>query len=165
MPFSILKVFERICSRVAVASALLMALIIVVDVIGRNLFKASLGFSYEVVSILLGVMFYSGLYHVHKTRSHITIDLLDKYFVGTFGRVVYWMVYLVECAFFTALVVTVFMQSYDSYQFGDVFLFLGIEKWKVILGIAVLALIAWVSLLVAAPQRHAYEPSLADERG
>lgn len=165
MPFSILNVFERICSRVAVVSALLMALIIVVDVIGRNLFKVSLGFSYEVVSILLAVMFYSGLYHVHKTRAHITIDLLDKYFVGNLGRAVFWMVYLIECAFFTALVVTVFMQSYESYQFGDVFLFLGIEKWKVILGIAILALIAWVSLLVAAPQRNALQEPQANERG
>lgn len=157
MPFSVLKLLESLCSRVAVLAALLMALIIVVDVIGRNIFNASLGFSYEVVSISLAVMFYSGLYHVHKTRSHVTIDLLDKYFVGGLGRFVFWFVYLVECVFFTALVVTVFMQSYESYKFGDVFLFLGVYKWKVILGIAILALIAWISLLVAAPQRHLRE--------
>lgn len=154
MPFSILKVLELVCSRVAVFAALLMAMIIVVDVVGRNLFKMSLGFTYEVVSILLGVMFYSGLYHVHKTRSHISIDLLDKYFVGGFGKAVFWMVYLFECIFFTALVVTIFMQSYESYRFGDVFLFLGIYKWKVILVVAILALIAWVSLIVSPPRRN-----------
>ncbi|GGB85061.1 hypothetical protein GCM10011352_08600 [Marinobacterium zhoushanense] len=163
MPFSILKVLESVCSRVAVVAALLMALIIVLDVLGRNLFKVSLGFSYEVVSILLAVMFYSGLYHVHKTRSHVTIDLLDRYFVGSFGRFIYWMVYLIECTFFTALVVTVFIQSYESYKFGDVFLFLGVLKWKVILVIAVLALIAWVSLLVAAPAHHLQEDSLQED--
>ncbi len=86
MPLSVLKVLEVLCSKIAIVAALLMALVIFVDVVGRTVFDAPLGFSYEVVSISLAIMFYSGLYHVHKTKGHITIDLLDKFYVGPLAR-------------------------------------------------------------------------------
>jgi len=152
MSFSVLKILEIACSKIAMMAALLMSLVIFVDITGRAVFDSPLGFSYEVVSIALGVMFYSGLYHVHKNRSHITIDLLDKFYVGVFGRIVFWFVYLVECLFYTALVCSLFQQVEESYKFNDVFLFLGILKWKVLLTISVFALIAWVSLIASAPK-------------
>ncbi|MBN0989250.1 TRAP-type C4-dicarboxylate transport system, small permease component [Amphritea atlantica] len=154
MPLSVLKVLEVLCSKIAIVAALLMALVIFVDVVGRTVFDTPLGFSYEVVSISLAIMFYSGLYHVHKTKGHITIDLLDKFYVGTFGKIIFWFVYLIECVFYTTLVITLFMQVEESYKFGDVFLFLGVMKWKVLLAVSVFALIAWVSLFVSAPKRN-----------
>ncbi|MCB1755751.1 MAG: TRAP transporter small permease [Gammaproteobacteria bacterium] len=159
MSVSILSVLERVCSKIAILAALVMALIIFADIVGRTFFATPLGYSYEVVAISLGVMFYAGLYHVHKNRSHVTIDLLDKFYVGTFGKVVFWFVYLLECAFFTTLVLSLFQQVQESKRFGDVFMFLGIEKWKVLLAISIFAAIAWISLVVSAPRRHNEEAS------
>ncbi|GGF78666.1 TRAP transporter small permease [Alteromonas lipolytica] len=149
---SLLKLLEAICSKISSYTLLLMAAITFADVFGRVVFNSPLGFAYELVAILLAVSFYSGLYHVNKKRKHIQIDLLEKYFRGPLGTFLNWFCYIIEVIFFGALVVMMYEQTMLSKDFGEVFMFLGIEKWKVLMFIFGLAVIALISLIEAFPE-------------
>ncbi|PSL12085.1 TRAP-type C4-dicarboxylate transport system permease small subunit [Marinobacterium halophilum] len=157
MRISLLNLLEFLCAKISILALIVMSGITFMDVFGRVIFNSPLGFSYEVVGICLGICFYSGLYHVHKKRKHVRIDLLEKLFKGKTGIVVTWFGYLVELVFFSALVYMVYQQMEESRQFGDVFMFLGLEKWIVIAVMAVFSVIALISLFVAFPERDQIE--------
>lgn len=151
MQYSLLKLLEKLCSKIAVFGLLAMTIVTFVDVAGRVIFNAPLGVAYELVAILLAISFYSGLYHVNKRRQHIQIDLLEKYFQGTLGSVLNWFCYIIELIFFAALVYMIYEQVVSSKDFGEVFMFLGVEKWKVLAFVFGLAVIALISLIEAFP--------------
>ncbi|GAA0679848.1 hypothetical protein GCM10009104_00030 [Marinobacterium maritimum] len=154
MRISLLNLMEYLCAKISILALIVMSGITFMDVFGRVVFNHPIGFSYEVVGICLGVCFYSGLYHVHKKRKHVRIDLLEKLFRGKAGEVIAWFGYLVELVFFSTLVYMVYKQMEESRQFGDIFMFLGLDKWLVIAAMAVFAIIALVSLVVAYPDRE-----------
>ncbi|EXJ13048.1 TRAP transporter small permease [Nitrincola nitratireducens] len=151
MKMSFLSFLEYLCAKISLLALIIMAGITFVDVFGRVVFNSPLGFAYEVVGICLAISFYAGLYHVHKKRKHIRIDLLEKIFNGRAGQFISWLSYLVEIVFFTALVVMIYQQTIESKNFGEIFMFLGIEKWTVLAVMSVLSAIALTSLLVTFP--------------
>ncbi|PCI53934.1 MAG: hypothetical protein COB45_09545 [Gammaproteobacteria bacterium] len=147
----LLKSLETICSNVCIYSLLLMSLITFTDVFGRLLFNKPLGFAYELVAILLAISFYAGLSQVNRKRQHIQIDLLNKYFNGPIGNVLNWFSYFFQLIFFSALVIMIYEEVMMSADFGEVFMFLNIEKWKVLALLFGLAIVALISLLQAFP--------------
>lgn len=157
MRISLLNLMEYLCAKISILALIVMSGITFLDVFGRIVFNSPIGFSYEVVGICLGICFYSGLYHVHKKRKHVRIDLLEKLFKGKIGVFVSWIGYLTEIVFFSALVYMVYKQMEESKQFGDIFMFLGLEKWYVIAAMSIFAIIALVSLVVAYPERDEVE--------
>lgn len=157
MRISLLNLMEYLCAKISILALIVMSGITFMDVFGRVVFNSPIGFSYEVVGICLGICFYSGLYHVHKKRKHVRIDLLEKLFKGKVGVVVAWFGYLIELVFFSALVYMVYKQMEESKQFGDIFMFLGLEKWFVIAAMSIFAIIALVSLVVTFPDRDRVE--------
>lgn len=157
MRISLLNLMEYLCAKISIVALIVMSGITFLDVFGRIVFNSPIGFSYEVVGICLGICFYSGLYHVHKKRKHVRIDLLEKLFKGKVGIFVSWIGYLIEIVFFSALVYMVYKQMEESKQFGDIFMFLGLEKWYVIAAMSIFAIIALVSLVVAYPERDEVE--------
>ncbi len=157
MRLSLNAVLDSACRKISVVSLVSMALVTFVDVTGRVLLNAPLGFAYELVGILLAVCFYAGLYHVSATRKHITIDLFDKHLSGRVGLAVAWFSYLCEVLFFACVVVMVTWQAQQLYQYGEVFMFLDLEKWRVLAGVAVLAWIALLSVLTTSPDYRSYQ--------
>lgn len=157
MRISLLNLMEYLCAKISILALIVMSGITFMDVFGRVVFNSPIGFSYEVVGICLGICFYSGLYHVHKKRKHVRIDLLEKLFKGKVGVAVAWFGYLIELVFFSALVYMVYKQMEESKQFGDIFMFLGLEKWFVIAAMSIFAIIALVSLVVTFPDRDRVE--------
>lgn len=157
MRISLLNLMEYLCAKISILALIVMSGITFLDVFGRIVFNSPIGFSYEVVGICLGICFYSGLYHVHKKRKHVRIDLLEKLFKGKIGVFVSWIGYLTEIVFFSALVYMVYKQMEESKQFGDIFMFLGLEKWYVIAAMSIFSIIALVSLVVAYPERDEVE--------
>lgn len=157
MRISLLNLMEYLCAKISILALIVMSGITFMDVFGRIVFNSPIGFSYEVVGICLGICFYSGLYHVHKKRKHVRIDLLEKLFKGKAGTVISWFGYLIELCFFSTLVYMVYKQMEESKQFGDIFMFLGLEKWFVIAAMSVFAIIALVSLVVTYPDREKVE--------
>lgn len=165
MKSSLLTVLEFLCAKFSILALLLMALLTFADVFGRVFFNAPLGFAYELVGIFLAGSFYAGLYHVHKTSKHIRIDLFEGLFKGRIGIAVFWFGYLIEVAFFGALVVMVYQTVLDTRMFGETFMFLGFEKWFVLAGMFVLALIALISLLVTTPETRLLRLPKTESRG
>lgn len=151
MLITLLKSLKTLCSHISNYSLLLMSLITFTDVFGRLVFNKPLGFAYELVAILLAISFYSGLSQINRKRQHIQIDLLNKYFTGKIGTFLNWFSYFVELIFFTALVIMIYEQVVMSADFGEIFMFLKIEKWKVLSVILGLAIIALINLLEAFP--------------
>jgi len=147
----LLKSLETICSNVCIYSLLLMSLITFADVFGRLLFNKPLGFAYELVAILLAISFYAGLSQVNRKGQHIQIDLLNKYFKGRIGNVLNWFSYIFQLIFFSALVIMIYEEVMMSADFGEVFMFLNLEKWKVLALLFGLAIVALISLLQAFP--------------
>lgn len=154
MNMSLIKVLDFICSKISILSLIVMAGITFADVFGRVIFNSPIGFSYEVVGICLAICFYSGLYHVHKKRKHVKIDLLEKIFRGTTGKILSWFSYMIEVIFFSALVYMVFKQAQESKMFGDIFMFLGLKKWIIIAVMAGFSVVALISLVVAYPDTN-----------
>jgi len=151
MSMSLLKVMDYFCSKISMLSLVVMAGITFSDVFGRVFFNSPIGFAYEVVGICLAICFYSGLYHVHKKRKHVKIDLLEKIFIGKIGIIISWFSYMVEVVFFSALVYMVYVQAQESKVFGDVFMFLGLDKWMVLAVMAGFSIVALISLVVVYP--------------
>lgn len=154
MNMSLLKILDSLCSKIAMLSLVVMAGVTFMDVFGRVFFNNPLGFSYEVVGICLAICFYSGLYHVHKKRKHVKIDLLENMFKGVTGQILSWFSYIVEVVFFSALVYMVYKQAEESKAFGDIFMFLGWEKWIIIAIMAGFAMVALISLVVVYPDNE-----------
>ena len=165
MKFSLLAVLEYLCAKLSIITLMLMAAVTFADVFGPVVFNAPLGFAYELVGIFLAVSFYAGLYHVHKTSKHIRIDLFDGLFKGTLGVLVFWFGYLIEVVFFGALVVMVYQTLQDTRLFGETFMFLGFEKWLVLLVMFVLAVIAFVSLIVTTPETRSARLPRTERQG
>ena len=71
------------------AAAVLVAIMVVtfVDVIGRNFFGRSLRGTVEMVSLMMGVLVFSGLAVTEMTRSHITVETFQGLFPKSLKRV------------------------------------------------------------------------------
>jgi len=132
MPFRFAFVsLLRLHRLVAMAALLGLAAITAVDVCGRVLFNAPLGFAYELVGILLGVAVYAGLVSTNWHRDHIQIDILAPRLARfpRFERFREAVVWLLEFVFFTLLAIYIFRQMSSLMRWHETFLFLRIEKW------------------------------------
>ncbi len=167
MKRSLLTVLEFLCAKLSILTLLMMAIITFCDVFGRVVFNSPIGFAYELVGIFLAISFYAGLYHIHKTSKHIKIDLLEGFFKGRVRQTVLWFGYLIEVVFFGALIVMIFQQLGTTQMFGEIFMFLGFEKWLVIAAMFVLALIAFISLIVTTPETRlsGYSGAVSKDKG
>ncbi|MBU1296851.1 MAG: TRAP transporter small permease [Gammaproteobacteria bacterium] len=152
MKYSLLSIIAFFCSKLSIAVLALMAIITFIDVCGRVILGSSLGFTYEIIGIFLAILFYAGLFKVHKNNQHIRIDLLDNLFKGTFGIVISWLSYFLEIALFSAIAVMLFQQMEDTRLFQERFMFLGFSKWYVLFAMGVLAIIALIPLITKIPK-------------
>nr|WP_264194071.1 TRAP transporter small permease [Marinomonas algarum] len=128
-----------------------MAAVTFIDVCCRVFFETSLGFTYELVGIFLAVVFYAGLFNVHRKNKHIRIDLFDKFYKGRLNTLVSWFGYVLEVAFFSAVVYMLFKQMEDTRMFQERFMFLGFAKWYILLAMGVLASVALIGLVCTSP--------------
>ncbi|GAA0246734.1 TRAP transporter small permease [Marinomonas primoryensis] len=152
MKYSLLSLLSFFCSKLTMLVLALMALITFIDVCGRVFFETSLGFTYELIGIFLAVVFYAGLFNVHRQNKQIRIDLLDSLFKGSIGSIVSWFGYILEVLFFSAVVYMLFQQMEETRIFQERFMFLGFSKWYILLVMGGLASIALIGLICTPPR-------------
>ncbi|MEN8838726.1 MAG: TRAP transporter small permease subunit [Celeribacter marinus] len=141
---------QRLFRLIAMVALAGLVLITAVDVIGRVLFDAPLGFAYELIGVLLGLAVYSGLISVNATDQHIRIDLFETV-LGRWPRFDIWrsrFSLLLEVAFFAVLAAYIVRQSLVLLRWHETFLFINIEKWMPLLAFGSLAFIAMASTLL-----------------
>ena len=79
---------------VAAAAIFAMSALTFVDVLGRYLFSSPIPGTFEIIGLLLGVVALTGLPLVSVNQTHITVDLFDNYFRGSFRRVLGYVILL-----------------------------------------------------------------------
>lgn len=121
-----------------------------VDVIGRVMFNAPLGFAYELIGILLGVAVYGGLISANHKDEQIRIDLFEDRFARypRFDALRHAFSITLELAFFTLLAAYIIRQGFALMRWKETFLFLDIEKWIPVFGFAALACFAVLSIVM-----------------
>lgn len=129
----------RFCNAVTLTSLFALVVVTGVDVAGRVLFNAPLGFAYELIGVLLGIAVFAGLVDANWQRDHIRIDLADTLLgkVPGLERLADGLVWLLELAFSLLLAVMVARQAMMLKSYGEEFLFLPMAKWMPIVLIAV----------------------------
>lgn len=132
----LVSLFDRGLAAVAMTALFVMVLVTAVDVAGRTLFDAPLGFAYELIGVLLGVAVYAGLVGTNWRRDHICIDLMQSVFDRRPG-LDRWrdrLSWVLEVTFFAVLGVMVVRQTLTLERFGERFYFLPLEKWVPLAG-------------------------------
>lgn len=140
---------QRLFRLIAMVALAGLVLITAVDVIGRVLFDAPLGFAYELIGILLGLSVYSGLISVNYADQHIRIDLLETVW-SKWPRFDAWrsrISLLLEFIFFAVLAAYIVRQALALLRWNETFLFLNVEKWVPVTVFSVLAFAAMFSTL------------------
>ncbi len=136
--------FQSLIRLVAMTALLGLVGITALDVFGRVIFNKSLGFTYELIGILLGSTVYSGLIILNWRRDHICIDLFVSFFdkFPIFNHVRDRIVWALEILFFTILTFYIFRQASVLYKWNKTFLFLPLDKWLPVTMFGVFAAIA-----------------------
>lgn len=110
-------------------SIILMMLIVVADVVCRNLLNAPIHGSYELVEVFLVSSIFLALSNVIANKQEITIDIIDGMLPSSAVRV------LKAAADCISMVVLVFIfwsmlrPAHESYQYGEMKLELGLPIW------------------------------------
>jgi TRAP-type C4-dicarboxylate transport system permease small subunit len=128
---------ERSLKAVGTLSLLLLMLIVVIDVAGRNLFNSPLLWGTEVMEVLLGLMVFAFYPVLARRRGHIVVDLVP---VPQVARVAQrWLAGAVGAALFGVIAWTCGRQAIRSAGYGDASAILGIPTAWVLWGMAALA--------------------------
>lgn len=149
-PSSAYHGLQRLFRLIAMVALAGLVLITAVDVIGRVLFDAPLGFAYELIGILLGLSVYSGLISVNFTDDHIRIDLLEGVWTKwpKFDALRSGFSLILEFIFFAILAAYIGRQAYSLFKWHETFLFLSVEKWVPISVFCALAIVAVFSTVL-----------------
>lgn len=143
-------VLKWLCDTLAAAAVLGMLATAAVDVLGRIIANAPLGFAFELVGVMLGLSLYSGLTTSCLERIHVRIDLTDRFFNAR-PRIEAWRQAfsdLLTMIFVTLLAVFVLRQAGTVARYGETYLFLPAPKaWSLALFgtlIVLAATVCWV---------------------
>jgi TRAP-type C4-dicarboxylate transport system permease small subunit len=120
--------FELILA-LSMLSIMLMMLVVVADVVCRNLLNTPIHGSYELVEVFLVASIFLALSSVIANRQEITIDIID-------GMLPSWAVRalkaVTDCIGMVVLVFILWSMlrpAHESYQYGEMKLELGLPIW------------------------------------
>lgn len=145
---------------VAMAALAGLVFFTAIDVLGRVLFNAPLGFAYELIGILLGLAVYGGLISSNYRDEQIRIDLFAVRFARypRFDALRNWVSVILELLFFTVLAAYILRQGLSLMRWRETFLFLDIEKWIPVFAFAALAAVAVLSIVARLFPATRYHP-------
>ena len=153
-PARMAKVFEGL----AAALLLMLMLVVLVDVFGRNVLNRPLPWGTELLEVVLGAMVFL-LYPVLALGGgHITVDLINTR--PAIQRVQRTLASVVGAALFTLIAWCLVRQAVRAAGYGESTPLLGIPFALVLGGMAALAAIATLGFLVAGGRalRHEEAP-------
>ncbi|VCU70412.1 Tripartite ATP-independent periplasmic transporters, DctQ component [Pigmentiphaga humi] len=143
---------SRFAAAVGGTSLAAMILVTFVDVLGRNFYKPLPGAS-EIVSFLLGIMFFAGLSLVTLERAHISVGVLAEKLPGPLRRVEQvftWAGSVLCCGLFAWMAVR---SSVTLWTTDYLTSYLEIRLAWVVFGMAALAILAVPAALYVRPPR------------
>lgn len=145
----------RVLGGLACLALFVMMVLTFVDVTGRYLFTKPLPAAYELVSFTMPVIIFCALPVVHLRDGHVTIDLLDAFVPPLWRRAQRATMDLASAAIMGLVAWQLAARSRDHRQFDQVTDELFLPLWPFSAGMAVVAALAAVTLLVVAAGRIA----------
>ncbi|MBT0956635.1 TRAP transporter small permease [Alphaproteobacteria bacterium KMM 3653] len=104
-------------------------MVIVIDVLSRNLFAQPVRGAYDLVSILLLIMIFSGMASVVAERAEILLDLVDGALPRAAVRGLKVVASLTTLGICLYLLYAMISPAQDSYRYGEQSLELGLPFW------------------------------------
>lgn len=143
-------IFERALSVIAAVLLFSMMALTVTDVAGRYLFSHPLPGAFELTQLLLAWLIFAGLPIVSARGGHISIGLLDRFFVGRLGRAASILIDLVGAGVTGLIAWRLWVLGTRMAEYGDRFAFLPLSKAVVAYPMSLLAAVTVLALLVKA---------------
>lgn len=137
--------FFRASMWLACFALVAIMMIIVIDVAMRHTINMPLRGAYDLVSIFLLIMIFSGFSHVILTNSEIIIDIVDSFFSPGTIRNLKLITATGTVAVGIYLLIAMFDQATSAYRYGDKSLELGLPVWT----LWVFAYIGMISIVCA----------------
>lgn len=113
----------------ACAALIAIMMVIVVDVVSRNLFGQPVRGAYDLVSILLLAMIFSGMASVVAQRAEILIDIVDEVLPRRAIRILKGISSITTVAMCGYLLVAMVPSALSAYRYGDQSLELSLPVW------------------------------------
>ena len=145
-----LRLPARIANWLAAFALLGMALLTLLDVLGRNLFRAPVPGATELTEIGLVAVTFLLYPQIAARQTHITVDLLDDFFTPAMRRALGVVGSLLGAAVFAILAWQLWILGARLTSYGDVTSFLRIPLGPVIQFMAVMSAVTVAGFLVAA---------------
>lgn len=128
-------------------------MVIVIDVVMRHTINMPLRGAYDLVSILLLIMIFSGISHVILMNSEILIDIIDNFLSDYAVRILKLITAGATFAVTIYMLFAMYEPATSAYRYGDQSLELGLPVWM----LWVFAYIGMVSATFAAAVRFVKE--------
>lgn len=150
---------SRILGVVSCVGLFAMMLVTFVDVLGRYFFASPLPAAYELISLIMPAIIFCALPTVNLGGGHVTIDLLDTFVPAFVQRWQSFIVNLVSSGALLLIAWRLAVLSQDHHEFDGVTDELYLPLWPFSAVMSVLCLIAAGTMVVAAFNQLAGEPS------
>lgn len=141
---------ERALRVIAAVLLFSMMTLTVTDVAGRYLFSHPVPGAFELTQLLLAWLIFAGLPAVSARGGHISIGLLDRFFVGRWGRAADVLIDLVGAGVTGLIAWRLWVLATRMGEYGDRFAFLPLGKAVVAYPMSLLAAVTVVALLAKA---------------
>lgn len=143
-------VLERALRVIAAVLLFSMMALTITDVAGRYLFSHPIPGAFELTQLLLAWLIFAGLPTVSARGGHISIGLLDRFFVGRLGRAANILIDLVGAGVTGLIAWRLWVLATRMGEYGDRFAFLPLSKAVVAYPMSLLAAVTVLALLAKA---------------
>jgi TRAP-type C4-dicarboxylate transport system permease small subunit len=143
----------KLLGALACLALFVMMVLTFVDVTGRYLLSKPLPAAYELVSFTMPVIIFCALPMVHLRDGHVTIDLLDSFVPSGLRRLQRVVMDLGSAAVMALVAWQLGARAQDHRRFDQVTDELFLPLWPFSAGMALVAAVAAVTLLVVAATR------------
>ncbi|OSP54886.1 TRAP transporter small permease [Pseudoruegeria sp. SK021] len=133
----------------ACVALIALMMVIVGDVVSRNLFGRPVRGAYDLVSIFLLIMIFSGMASVVAQRSEILIDIIDGALSTRTTRALKLLASVTTVAMCVFLLVAMVSPAVSAYRYGDRSLELNLPVWT----LWVVAFAGLITVLIVAIAR------------
>jgi TRAP-type transport system small permease protein len=102
------------------------------DVVGRYVFNAPIGATFEIIEMMLGMLIFSALPLVSRDQGHITVDLFERFFQGSLKWLQQLFVLIFSAAAMMFITYRMWAEMVTMRSDQDVGEYLDLELWPFI---------------------------------
>jgi TRAP-type C4-dicarboxylate transport system permease small subunit len=140
-----MTIIRTLIDRLKIVPAILLLILAGVtfaDVVGRNVFAKPMPGSFDIISYMMAILVFSAAPSIARARSHVAVDLLDKYYPDWAARVRDTVIELFVSGLMMLLSWRLAVYGIEAHQFDRVSPDIYLPLWPVAGFCAVLGFVA-----------------------